>query len=200
MLTTEAGCRPTYTPDSSRFRFFGGSSPPRSSAHSRLRLDRTALGAWGAGGQGRDASTPRHLGPVPPTGPVVAAKRPRPLPPCRLCFFLDKAVFLCQAPQHMHGCWVAQGGQASAEPPTPLPARHLLPRQGLCSLTGEGQPKAQEPGLCGQLDHYVTELWPQSSHLENADGNYCGSLQSWGGATWVPDLALGECQGQLPQS
>lgn len=32
----------------------------------------------------------------------------------------------------------------------------------------------------------MTELWPQSSHLENGDGNYCGSPQGWGGATRVP--------------
>lgn len=113
------------------------------------------------------------------------------LAPSSLCPFPNEATLLCRAPWSTRRAARRPGGRASAEPQPPA-CRPVL------SLTGEGWPKAQGPGLCGQLDHCVSQLWPQSSHLGNRDGNYYGSLQGWGRSVPVPGLALGECQGQRP--
>lgn len=113
-------------PFSSRLRFFeGSSSPPRSSVHSRLRLDRTALGARGA------RVTPAHLGLVPETVPVAAARAPRwvvwcscmsgrPTCPCKgPASFLAKAVPLGQSPLSTQSCWEARGAKPVLSPPAP---------------------------------------------------------------------------------
>lgn len=86
------------------------------------------------------------------------------LAPSPLRRFLDKA------PQRTCSAARGPGGRASAEPQAPVSHQWA-------SLTREGRPKAQETGLCGQLDHCVAEPWPWSSHLGNGDRNHCASLQ-----------------------